>query len=79
MPEYLSVFSPNAGKCGKNADQDNSEYRHFLRSAVLFGTYVLLDRSLRVSQLSLYVSKLNSVFSSNAGKCGKNADQNNSE
>ena len=31
--KYLSVFSPNAGKCGKNADQNNSEYGHFLRSA----------------------------------------------
>ena len=31
--EYLSVFSPNVGKCGKNADQNNSEYGHFLRSA----------------------------------------------
>ena len=30
---YLSVFSSNAGKCGKNADQNNSEYGHFLRSA----------------------------------------------
>ena len=29
---YLSLFSPNAGKCGKNADQNNSEYGHFLRS-----------------------------------------------
>ena len=29
--EYLSVFSQNAGKCGKNADQNNSEYRLFLR------------------------------------------------
>ena len=26
---YLSVFSPNAGKCGKNADQNNSEYGLF--------------------------------------------------
>ena len=32
---YLSVFSPNAGKCGKNADQNNSEYGHFLRSEAL--------------------------------------------
>ena len=31
--KYLSVFSPNAGKCGKNVDQNNSGYRHFLRSA----------------------------------------------
>ena len=30
--EYLSVFSPNAGKCGENADQNNAEYRLFLRS-----------------------------------------------
>ena len=30
--EYLSVFSPNAGKCGKNLDQNNTEYGHFLRS-----------------------------------------------
>ena len=27
-----SIFSPNAGKCGKNGDQNNSEYGHFLRS-----------------------------------------------
>ena len=32
--EYLSVFSLNVGKCGKNADQNNSEYGHFLRSVV---------------------------------------------
>ena len=31
--EILSVFSPNAGgKYRKNADQNNSEYRNFLRS-----------------------------------------------
>ena len=30
--EYLSVFSPNAGNCEKNADQNNSEYAHILRS-----------------------------------------------
>ena len=29
---YLSVFSPNSGKCGKNGDQNNSEYGLFLRS-----------------------------------------------
>ena len=29
---YLSVFSPNAGKCGKNANQNTSEYGLFLRS-----------------------------------------------
>ena len=31
---YLSVFSPNAGKYGKNADQNNSEYGLFLLSVV---------------------------------------------
>ena len=32
---YRFVFSPNAGKCGKNADQNNSESGHFLRSVNL--------------------------------------------
>ena len=32
--EYLPVFSPNALKCGKNADQNNSESGHFLRSVL---------------------------------------------
>ena len=31
---YLSVFSPNAGKCWKNADQNNSEYGILLRSVL---------------------------------------------
>ena len=29
---YLFVFSPNAGKCGKNSDQNYSVYGHILRS-----------------------------------------------
>ena len=28
------MFSPNAGKCGKNVDQNNCEYGLFLRSAL---------------------------------------------
>ena len=28
--DYLFVFSPIVGKCGKNADQNNSEYGFFL-------------------------------------------------
>ena len=28
----LSVFSPNVTKCEKNADENNIEYEHFLRS-----------------------------------------------
>ena len=26
---YLSIFNPNVGKCGKNADQNNSKCGHF--------------------------------------------------
>ena len=33
--EYLSGFNPNAGKHGKKADQNNSEYGLFLRSVCL--------------------------------------------
>ena len=31
---YLSVFNPNEEKCGKNADQNNSEQGHLLSSVV---------------------------------------------
>ena len=31
---YLSVLGTNAEKCGENADQDNSEYRHFFCSDI---------------------------------------------
>ena len=43
--EYLSVFSPNAGKCGKSADQKNSEYGHFLCSILLFWIYKYINNS----------------------------------
>ena len=33
---FSSIFSPNTGKCVKNADQNNSEYGHFLRSVINF-------------------------------------------
>ena len=33
--ERYGVFGPNAEKCGKNADQNNSEYGHFLCSVQL--------------------------------------------
>ena len=32
--EIRSVFNPNAGKYGENADQNNSEYRHFLSTVL---------------------------------------------
>ena len=32
----IRVFSPNEGKCWKNADQNNCEYGHFLRSVYYF-------------------------------------------
>ena len=65
---YLSIFSPNAGKCWKNADQNNSEYGLFLRN--VFPHF---------PAFGLNTERYLSIFSPNAGKCGKNADQNNSE
>ena len=32
---YLSVFTPNAARCWKNADQKNSKYGHLLRSELV--------------------------------------------
>ena len=29
---HFPAFGPNAEKCGKNMDQNNSEYGHFLRT-----------------------------------------------
>ena len=33
---YLSVFSPNAGNCGKNGDQNNSEHGSFCLNVVIW-------------------------------------------
>ena len=33
--EYLSVFSPNAGKCGKNADQITPKFSHVTLQALM--------------------------------------------
>ena len=49
---YLSLFSPNAGKYGKNADQNNSEYWHFLRSG----------KQSNFSTFSENISQLNTAF-----------------
>ena len=39
FPVYLFVFSPNAGKCEKNPDQNNSEYVLFLhRDCIIYMT-----------------------------------------
>ena len=38
---YISVFSPNVEKCGKNADQNNSEYGQFLGSETQFGMVLI--------------------------------------
>ena len=32
LTSYLPEFSPNVGKCGNDADQNNSKYGHILRS-----------------------------------------------
>ena len=42
--KYLFVFSQIAGKCGKNADQNNSEYGHFLRSDGEISNLSILSR-----------------------------------
>ena len=43
---YLSVFSPNVGKCGKNADLNNSEYGRFLGSALISKYFWLYETGL---------------------------------
>ena len=50
--KYLSVFSPNAGKCGKNADQNNSEYDtvdrkiwNLIRITWIHGNLIYLEMS----------------------------------
>ena len=40
---YLIQMRENAGKCGKNADQDKFEYRH-LRSVEKLGEMPLFER-----------------------------------
>ena len=37
---YHSVFCPNAGKCGRNADHNNSEYELFLRSGGFYAFHI---------------------------------------
>ena len=41
---YLSVFSLNAGKSGKNADQNNSEYELFFRRDCNFVLHIVYNR-----------------------------------
>ena len=45
--EYGEIRSLNAGKCGKNADQNNGEYGHFLHSVIYtlsqFKGHILCD------------------------------------
>ena len=45
--EYHSVFSSNAGKCGKNVDQNNSECGQFLRSAQYTYSYTKICNDLQ--------------------------------
>ena len=52
-----SVFRPTAGKCGKNADQNNSEYGHFLRSA--YWLYTKLE--IKAVNVSSKVQALTSI------------------
>ena len=47
LPKH-SVFSPNAGKCGKNANQDNSKYGHSLCSESIRNTETIGDIVLEI-------------------------------
>ena len=40
--QYHSVFSPNTGECGKNADQNNSKYGHLLCSDNLPSSVIII-------------------------------------
>ena len=42
---YLSVFRPNAGKCRKNTDQNNSELGHFLSSVKNWKSQIQINSS----------------------------------
>ena len=46
--QYLSVFRPNAEKCEKNADQNNSEYGQFLRSVNFHNIDIYLRKVLKI-------------------------------
>ena len=60
MERYLSVFSPNAGKCGKTL-RKKSPYSELFWSAF----------SQHFPAFGLNMERYLSVFSLNAGKCGK--------
>ena len=49
--DWIRVFSPNAGKCGKNADQNNLEYGHFLRSGLFWEILHEVDKSGSISAM----------------------------
>ena len=44
----LFIFSPNAGKCRKNADQNNSKYGHFLRSGHYYSFLINLRKKSQI-------------------------------
>ena len=56
---YSRLFCPNVEKCGKNADQDNSEYERFLRSD---GIYVYSIQKVFFDWKKVLFSYLNFIF-----------------
>ena len=56
---YLSVFSPNVEKCGKNVDQNNSEYGHFLGSETQFGMVLIQVGILKQSSGIWFLQEVN--------------------
>ena len=82
--EYLSVFSPNAGKCGKIRTRKTANTNTFyalvtLRTQSECGKFGK-NADQNNSEYGQFLRKgYLSVFTPNTGKCGKNADQNNSK
>ena len=56
---YSRLFCPNVEKCGKNADQNNSEYEHFLRSD---GIYVYSIQKVFFDWKKVLFGSLNFIF-----------------
>ena len=71
---YLSVFSPNAGKCGSNEDQINSEYGHLLRSVgVIWLPSVWFVRVILRYYFNPIRQRWISIMNSSSGRCSATA------
>ena len=63
--EYVGIrnISPYSVRMRENADQNNSEYRHFSRSACDWDDFICLDQdNLKMSRRLLLQKKMNNLF-----------------